>query len=229
MDTITIPYLFSVLCLAPALGVLAWHYLRRNDSVSKNKRYASGIALQVWLFVFTIAAAAAQKIDLFPAKPPSITAWLCGAGFLSVLLVRIRWTWYRVDQSAKQRLRLFLPETPREFLAWVPVAIMAGLAEECAYRGAAYNLLRLMGVTTFYAVGACTIAFAVCHLYQGWRAAAKIGILALASQAAVFLTGSLYLSIAVHAAYDLLVPWLVMQLLSRDKTGCVHPEAAFSG
>jgi membrane protease YdiL (CAAX protease family) len=229
MDTIAIPYLFSVLCLAPALGVFAWDYLRRNKTVPKNKRYTSGIALQAWLFVFTMAAASAEKIDLFSTSLPSLKAWVCGAVFLVTVLLWARFTWARVDQSAKQRLRIFLPETPKEFLAWVPVAIMAGLAEECAYRGAAYDLLRLMGVTSFYAVGACTIAFAVCHLYQGWRATVKIGILGLVSQAAVFLTGSLYVSIAVHAAYDLLIVWLVMQLLSRDSTGSLHPEAALSG
>jgi membrane protease YdiL (CAAX protease family) len=156
-------------------------------------------------------------------------AWLSGAIFISVVLLRVRFTWPRVSEAAKQRLRIIIPETDREFLAWVPVAIMAGVAEECAYRGAAYFLLRAMGVTVFYAVASCTIAFGVCHLYQGWRATVEVGIMGLLSQIAVFLTGGLYLSIAVHAVYDLLVVWLAMRLLSRDHLFAAPNEAALGG
>ena len=75
-----------------------------------------------------------------------------------------------------------------------------------------------------FALVTCVIAFAAAHLYQGWKAAAGIGLLGLLSHLAVFLTGGLYLSIVVHAAYDLLIGWLVMRLLLRDNVEPLQPE-----
>jgi membrane protease YdiL (CAAX protease family) len=109
------------------------------------------------------------------------------------------------------------------------MSIMAGISEECAYRGVAYSLLRSMGIPSAYALGWCATAFAICHLYQGWRAAARIGILGLASHAAVFLTGSLYLSIAVHATYDILVGWFAMQCLTAETVTHSRAEAEIRG
>lgn len=226
MDTIAFPYLFCVLGLLPAIGVISLDYVRRNKPPTKKKGYSLAILFQTWLLVSTLVAAAAEKIVLFPRKVPSPTAWICGAIFIAVVLAWIKFRWHRVGREARQRLRLFLPETQRDFLFWVPVSLLAGVAEECAYRGAAYNLLLMMTQSTRFALVACVIAFAVAHLYQGWTSAVKIGLLGFLSHIAVFLTGGLYLSIVVHATYDLLVGWLLMRLLSREYVGSVQAETA---
>jgi len=225
MDTVGLPFLFTVLVLTPGLGILSWHYLRKNKIFPKEKRYSLYIAAQVWLLILALAAAAAEKISLFPARLPSSRAWIFGAIFLSVIVAQLRFGWRRMEESAKQRFRLFLPETQKEFWYWVPVSVVAGAGEECAYRGAAYALLVLITRSDWKALVLCVLAFALAHLGQGWKSAAKIGIFGLLSHVAVFLTGSLYLSIAVHIAYDLLVGWLVVRLLTKEGIGAARSVA----
>ena len=113
-----------------------------------------------------------------------------------------------------------------EFRSWVLVSLLAGIGEECAYRGTALNLLTLMGLPRWDAVFGCTIAFAVSHLYQGWKSVVRLGVFALLSHLAVFVTGSLYLSITVHVIYDLLVGWLFMRLVMREHNGSMKIETA---
>ena len=223
MDTIAFPYLFHILCVLPAFGVVSWIYLRTNEPPAKKKRHLLTICAQIWLLVYTLAAAAAEKIDLFPPKLPSTKAWLLGMLFIAVVLARVKLGLRRADLKSKQRLGLFLPENLKEFWSWMPVSVLAGLWEECAYRGAAYSLLVLMTRSTRFALVACVIAFALAHLYQGWKGAIEIGFYGVVSHMAVFLTGSLYLSIAVHATYDLLAGWLVMRLVPREPA-VVQPE-----
>jgi membrane protease YdiL (CAAX protease family) len=226
MDTIALPYLYWVLGFLPALGVFSLHYTRKGKPTAKTKRYSMGILSLAGLLVFTLAAAQAEKIVLFPPKAPSSTAWICGAVFIAAISARIKFRWPSIGPERKERLRLYLPETPREFLLWIPVSLLAGIAEECAYRRTAFDLLVLIAGSPRFALVTCVVAFAVCHLYQGWRAAAEIGLLGFLSHIAVFLTGSLYLSIVVHAVYDLLVGWVVMRQLSKYHMVPIQAETA---
>jgi len=224
MDTIAIPYLFWVLGVLPALGVISLGYIRKNNPTAKKKGYSIVILFLTGLFVFTLAAADAEKIVLFPSKVPSTTAWVCGAVFIAAVLAWIKFRWPSVGPEGRERLRLFLPETQRDFLLWIPVSLLAGVAEECAYRRTAFDLLVLIAGSARFALAACVIAFAAAHLYQGWKAAAAIGLLGLLSHVAVFITGGLYLSIVVHTVYDLLVGWVAMRQLSKGDMAPMHEE-----
>jgi hypothetical protein len=70
MDTIAFPYLFWVLGVLPAFGIISLDYVRKNKYTAKKKRYLIGILYQTGLFVLTLAAANAEKIVLFPRKAP---------------------------------------------------------------------------------------------------------------------------------------------------------------
>jgi membrane protease YdiL (CAAX protease family) len=224
MDTIAVPYLFWVLGLLPAFGVISLHYVPKNKRPRKKKGYLIGTLLLAVLFVFTLAAAEAEKIVLFPSKAPSAMAWTCGAVFLAAVLGWLKFRWPSVSPERRERLRQLLPETHREFLLWIPVSLLAGISEECACRRTAFELLVLIAGSARFALAACVICFAAAHLYQGWKAAAGIGLLGLLSHLAVFLTGGLYLSIVVHAVYDLLVGWVAMRQLSRPDIAPMHAE-----
>ncbi len=108
----------------------------------------------------------------------------------------------------------------------MPIAVLAGVGEECAYRGVAYVLLVDLLGSAWLSLTICTLAFALAHIYQGWKSSLEVGALSLLSQLAVFLTGSLYLSIAVHAAYDTLLGWLVMRFFLDAKLNSAKSETA---
>ena len=226
MDTIAFPYLYWVLGVLPAFGVFSLSYTRRNKATAKKKRYLTLIFFLAGLLVFTFAAAQAEKIVLFPPQAPSPTAWICGAVFIAAVLACLKFRWTSIGPERRERLHLYLPETQRDFLLWIPVSLLAGVAEECAYRRTAFDLLVLIAGSPRFALVTCVIAFAAAHLYQGWKAAAEIGLLGLFSHIAVFLTGSLYLSIVVHAVYDLLVGWFVMRQLPKDDRASIQAETA---
>lgn len=222
-DTISIPYLFLVLGIAPTFGVLSWTYLRQNKRLPrKPKRYSLVIWAQIYLLLFTLGAAHAERIKLFPRKLPSGAAWILGSALLVALLMGVRHQWIRLDKDGRSRLGILLPLTQRELRWWIAVSVLAGVWEECAYRGAAYQLLLLLSHSVRVSLTACVITFAVAHLYQGWKSAFVIGILGLLSHFAVFLTGGLYLSISVHTIYDVLIGWSAVRFLGEsnaNKTG----------
>jgi hypothetical protein len=174
MDTIAFPYLFWVLCFLPAFGVISLHYTGKSKPTAKKKSYPMAILYLAGLLVFTLAAAGAEKIVLFPRKAPSSTAWICGAVFIAAAWTWVKFRWPGIGPEERERLRLILPETQRDFFLWIPISLLAGIAEECAYRRTAFDLLVLITGSSRFALATCVIAFAADHLYQGWKAAAYI-------------------------------------------------------
>jgi membrane protease YdiL (CAAX protease family) len=98
---------------------------------------------------------------------------------------------------------------------WVGVAALAGISEELAYRGLAYQLLRGMGLNIALVLLVCVATFGIGHMTQGWRGVLGTSMLALVFHGLVFLTNSLYLAIALHAGYNLIVGVIAMPILSE--------------
>jgi membrane protease YdiL (CAAX protease family) len=92
---------------------------------------------------------------------------------------------------------------------------MAGISEECAYRGLAYQLLVRITLSPALAVLICVVCFAIGHMTQGWRGVLGTFLIALVFHGLVFMTNSLYLAIAFHAAFNLIVGSIAMPVLSR--------------
>jgi membrane protease YdiL (CAAX protease family) len=217
-DTITIPFLLWVLVLMPVLGFLSWRKVKSGKPLPpKERRYRAMIALQVLLLAMTALAAQQNNFSLFgPAWPPP-WAWLIAAGYLVLIAVRVRASSRKLTEERKQRARLTLPENPREMRYWIPISLLAGLSEEYAYRGVAYSVLSRITGSPVVSLLVCVLSFGIAHMTHGWRAVRGVVVLALLFHVIVFLTQSLYLVIAFHAAYDLVVGALAMRLLAAVK------------
>src|SRR5262249_26231186 len=189
-----------VLGFLPAMGILSWYRLKRGKSLPpKKRRLRAMIIMQVTLLLWTLSVATHERVLLFPPDLPSASYWLAGMGWIFLLLFSIRRKWPTMDAARRQRLTLVLPENQGELFYWVWVSLLAGLTEECAYRGLAYALLWRMTNSAAISLAVCVVAFAVAHMTQGWRAALAVGIIGLVLHFAVFVTGSLYLAIGMHA------------------------------
>jgi membrane protease YdiL (CAAX protease family) len=80
--------------------------------------------------------------------------------------------------------------------------VLASVAEEAAFRGVGWSILRYaLGNPWLSAVPLC-VAFAVVHWSQGWKSGIAIFGLAVVLHALVAFTGSLLPAMAVHAIYD---------------------------
>jgi membrane protease YdiL (CAAX protease family) len=217
-DTITIPFLLWVLVLMPVLGFLSWRKVKSGKPLPpKERRYRAMIVLQVLLLAITSLAAKQNNFSLFgPAWPPA-WAWLIAAGYLVLIAVRVRASSRKLTEERKQRARLTLPENPREMSYWIPISLLAGLTEEYAYRGVAYSVFSQITGSPVISLLACVLSFGIAHMMHGWRAVRGVLVLALLFHVIVFLTKSLYLVIAFHAAYDLMMGALAMRLLAAVK------------
>jgi membrane protease YdiL (CAAX protease family) len=218
-DTIAFPFLFFVLLLMPVLGVLSWYRLRNNEPRgTKPQRYRGTILIQLSLLGFSLLVASHEGFNLFPSFSASIYAWSLAALFLWSVLRKLQAKWGRLAPERKRRISWTLPETPLEMKYWTLISVLAGIDEECAYRGVAFSLLTLMTGSATIAIVVCIVTFGVAHMSQGWRGAVGAGMLAALFHLMVAATGSLYLAIAFHVAYDFLLGIVAMRLFQQDKT-----------
>jgi len=119
----------------------------------------------------------------------------------------------------------FLPQTGRELAHSMVLVTAASVCEEIMYRGflIAYliGLLGASGVDLTLAVSLPAIAFALAHTYQGGQAVVKIVALAVIFGAIFVVTGSLWLSMALHFVVD-----AIGMLLGRSLLGAPGARAA---
>lgn len=111
---------------------------------------------------------------------------------------------------------------------WVVISALAGLTEECAYRGLTFRILTANHGSVPLALVLCIVCFGLAHMTQGWRGFVATSVIASMMHAVVFLTGSLYLAIVIHAAYDLIVGIIAMPILYHDsqQTEITQPAEA---
>jgi hypothetical protein len=145
-----------------------------------------------------------------PFAPPSVLrAGDLAAGLMALaVLGGIRWAVHRWLSSAEQRslpILRWLPRTAGERALFVLGAVLAGLAEEAAYRGVTVAILRWMLGSLALAWLIAAAAFAVAHAVQGWKAGVAIFFIALTLHGLVWFTGTLVVAMAVHAVYDIVV------------------------
>ncbi|HYN06636.1 MAG TPA: CPBP family intramembrane glutamic endopeptidase [Vicinamibacterales bacterium] len=128
-----------------------------------------------------------------------VGAALCA---LAVLLMRPRWR--KAVAQRKRVVQLFMPQTPAERNWWLAVSVLAGISEEITWRGVQSTLLAAMVGSPWLAVLLCAVMFGAAHLTQGWKSAGIIVLFGLGFQALVWVSGSLYVPMIVHAAYDII-------------------------
>ncbi|MEE8466937.1 MAG: CPBP family intramembrane glutamic endopeptidase [Planctomycetota bacterium] len=110
----------------------------------------------------------------------------------------------------------FLPASRAEFASYALLAVSAGVCEELLFRGHLIRYVQALSGDSpaghVIAVGLPAVVFALVHLYQGWRAVAKIGLGSVVLGALFLLSGSLWVCIALHVAIDLVGGVLALRL-----------------
>ena len=96
-----------------------------------------------------------------------------------------------------------MPQTPAERRWWVLVSLTAGVTEELTWRGIQVQILATLLGSYPIAALICSVTFGVGHLGQGRRWAAAVAGFALIFHGLVWVSGSLWVAIAVHVVVDL--------------------------
>ena len=151
----------------------------------------------------SVIVAWVEGFSLFPPRMPPGAAWMVGAAFVAIAAVMMRSHWRRAVIERQRLVALFAPRDVRERALWIAASGLAGLSEEITWRGVQFALLRNVTGDALAAAVLGAVMFGAAHLVQGYRTAWVIVGYALAAQALVWFSGSLYLAMAVHAAYDI--------------------------
>jgi membrane protease YdiL (CAAX protease family) len=143
-----------------------------------------------------------ERIELFPGRWPSGRDWLAGLALYAAAVGIMAPRWSRTVARRARVLRLFMPRTPRERTLWVLASAVAGFSEEITWRGVQFSLLWMLTDDPSVAAVVCAVMFGAAHMVQGVGASAAIVLFAFAFQLLVYFSGSLYVAMAVHFAYD---------------------------
>jgi membrane protease YdiL (CAAX protease family) len=156
----------------------------------------------VFFGAMSLLVARVEWIGLFPRAIPAWRALLAGILMFVVAVVLMRPRWRRAVERRTRVVHLFMPANATERGWWIAVAVLAGISEEITWRGVQAGLAFSLTRNVLIAILFCSISFSAGHMIQGWRSAAVILVFALGFHALVWLSGSLYVAMAVHIAYD---------------------------
>lgn len=160
------------------------------------------LVLSIFLGISWVVARS-EWIVTFPRELPEARMLLLGAAVLVAMVVLMRPLWKRRVLERSRKLWLFMPRTPRERLLWAGCSLMAGISEEVTYRGVMFAVLWRLTGSALAAALLMAAVFAISHFLQGWKSMAIIYAIALTFQGIAWVSGTLYVSIGVHALYDL--------------------------
>jgi membrane protease YdiL (CAAX protease family) len=210
-SAVSIAYI-ALICAG--LPLLAWFSKKKLDEglvIPRLPLYGEAFFRQILLLLISYGVASATGVPLFRAPRFDPAALLLGAGVLALALVAMGIGWRFASLHARRRLRMLVPATPAERAAWLGVSSVAGISEEIAFRGILPVLLARQTGSLAAAVAISAIAFALAHLLQGWGATVFVGIFGLIFHGLVWITGGLWIAIAVHILYD----WIAGLTLAR--------------
>lgn len=191
--------------LIPYMAIRSFFVVKKAPQKlpDRRKHFQRTAATLVLFGGFSLLTASRQDVDLF-AFDAGAFARALPAGLLMyvVAVLAMRPRWRSAVESRKPIVRLFMPSNAAERAWWIAVSILAGISEEITWRGVQTMLLAAVVGNAVVASVICAILFGVAHAVQGPRSIVIITFFALGFQTLVALTGSLYLAMAVHFAYD---------------------------
>ncbi len=127
------------------------------------------------------------------------------------------------EETRRRMLTSLAPRTRSEFAVFVALAILAGIAEESAYRGVAVWILTPVFGGSVPAMLLSAMAFSVAHAVQGGKTMAMIFGVAIVFHLLVYLTNTLVIAMVVHAAYDVVAGYAAGKLAKALEASAPTP------
>lgn len=204
---------FFLLVIGAVIPILAWASKKKMDeggwAIRRLPFYGEAVAVQLVLLPLAFWCASANKIEVSFQFPAKISVMFPGFLLLAVALATMWLTWPRTSQVRRDRLIAIVPVTGAERIAWIGVSTVAAIAEETIYRGVLIGTL--LGLTESWWLSAVvsSVMFGLGHLVQGWKSAGIVMVFGFSFHLLVLISETLFVAIAVHFLYDLIVGLVV--------------------
>jgi hypothetical protein len=189
----------------PALVVVSRRRMVVGGPLPPRVAHFKSTAIHLVMFgAVSLAVARVQRVELFPTEGVHVLrGLLAGVVLYAVVVAFMRPRWERAVEQRAPAVHFFTAENRTERVWWIIVSALAGVSEEITWRGVQTALLVALTGSTVAAALLSALSFGAAHMIQGWKSAALIVLFGLGFQTVVWASGSLYVAMAVHVAYDL--------------------------
>ncbi|HEY7566488.1 MAG TPA: CPBP family glutamic-type intramembrane protease [Gemmatimonadaceae bacterium] len=196
-------FLFFFGLVLPFIAFRSRDRLTRMRPLPTRRRLYTSIVLQLALFlVLALGTAWREGIDLWRWPQRMLLPGLATLGLFVLMVAATRPIKRDAVRRREPRVYFAMPGNAVEMALWIAVSVMAGVAEEAAYRGVFSDLATRLTGSMAAAWALAVLAFTIAHANQGIKSMGVIALFALVAHILVFLSGTLLFAIVLHVAYD---------------------------
>ena len=167
--------------------------------------YRGVILGQLWIIATAFVIVFAIRMPVFGEIQLNLKPCLLALAFLALNHLCVEpLEWKTASSEYKRKVRHFCPHTIKERLLYVPTALITALSEEVVYRAVFFGLF-YQAIGIYWIAGvASAVFFSINHVRWSVSAVATTFFVGLGLQYLVFISGGLYLPIAVHFIHNLI-------------------------
>jgi uncharacterized protein len=211
-------WVFTILLsiVFPIAGFLLFRRLKKlnaHNSYSKKLRMYGYIILTEWTFVIALLWLTHRHglsiSDLGESLGDVNRTFIAIAVLLAIFALMVYFNIRQIRQLSLEKLeaelgplKMFLPGNKPEFMAFILIAITAGICEELLYRGWLQNLLAVGTGSVWIGLVVGAVIFGFGHAYQGKIGIVQTGIYGLLFGGVFIITKSLVAGQVLHIIID---------------------------
>jgi membrane protease YdiL (CAAX protease family) len=174
-----------------------------KHAVPHRNQYMATIILASVQAVIALVCTSLNRIPVFGSIHRDLKTVLFTIGFLILnMLIIDPIEWSYSSAQLKRRILDYIPHETWERLIWIPVSLVVSISEEIVYRAAFFGLLFYLFGNYWLAGTIAAIIFAVAHRKYGLPSMVSIFFVGLGLQYIVYVSGGLYLPIAIHFIHN---------------------------
>lgn len=216
--TAIVSSIIFLLVMVGLIPIAAWMSKKALDQGVRVERldfYLETVIIQTVLVALSLWVGRSNELTIRIAPDGGLQTLIAAAILTAVALGALVVGWRFSSSDRRERLRMIVPFSRDERVAWVGVSITAGIAEEVIYRAVMFGLILAWTGNVWLAAVIAAALFAVAHLVQGWVAVVIVFVYGLLFQFLYSTSGSLFAPVVVHVLYDLLAGFMIARWSGR--------------
>ncbi len=224
---------FAILVGLPVRAFFSMRALQAADSsqlVALRRRIWTNAILSQWVLAGCVIALTVihargwASLLLVLKANAGLLGVLVGVATMTSLVIRQRGS-ITTDPAVRERVRerlanvkRLLPASRAEYALFAVLACTAGICEELLFRGYLF-WYGSQFLPVLWAAALQAVLFGVAHFYQGPRGIVLTGLAGVFFTAAVFVTGSIWPAMLIHALMDLNAGDMALRAYSAEADG----------